>query len=145
MSLEQRQEIIVMVDYARTKGARLNQACECVDIDAATYRRWQCNGKVLADQRATAVRPVPLSKLSVEERELILLTCHLPKFQSLPPSQIVPTLADLGEYIGSESSSIGYCVKPTNSMIVGVQSHDRREPNRMNFVPPALTSVGVGM
>ena len=104
MSVEQRQEIINMIDHARTKGARLNQACECVEIDAATYRRWQCDGEVLADQRATAVRPVPVNKLSVDERELILLTCHLPKFQSLPPSQIVPTLADLGQYIGSESS-----------------------------------------
>ena len=104
MSVEQRQEIINMIDHARTKGARLNQACECVEIDAATYRRWQCDGEVLADQRATAVRPVPVNKLSVDERELILLTCHLPTFQSLPPSQIVPTLADLGQYIGSESS-----------------------------------------
>jgi putative transposase len=104
VSLEQRQETISMIDHARVQGARLKQACECVDIDAATYRRWQCDGEVLTDQRATAIRPVPLNKLSVEERKLILLTCHLPTFQSLPPSQIVPTLADLGQYIGSESS-----------------------------------------
>ena len=56
-----------MIDHARTKGARLNQACECVEIDAATYRRWQCDGEVLADQRATAVRPVPVNKLSVDD------------------------------------------------------------------------------
>lgn len=104
MSLEQRQEIISMIDNARAEGARLKEACECVDIDAASYRRWQRDGEVLSDQRATAVRPVPKNKLSVEERKLILLTCHLPQFQSLPPSQIVPTLADLGQYIGSESS-----------------------------------------
>ena len=104
MSLEQRQEIISMIDEARAEGARLKQACECVEIDAATYRRWQCDDQVVADQRASAQRPVPSNKLSEQERELILLTCHLPTFQSLPPSQIVPTLADLGQYIGSESS-----------------------------------------
>ena len=104
MSVEQRQEIISLIDTARADGARLKQACECVDIDAASYRRWQRDGEVLADQRATAARPVPRNKLSAQEQELILLTCHLPEFQSLPPSQIVPTLADLGQYIASESS-----------------------------------------
>ncbi len=104
MSLEQRQLTISMIDQARAEGARLNPACECAEIDAATYRRWQHDGKVLADRRANAVRPVPPTKLSSEEREMILLTCHLPEFQSLPPSQIVPTLADIGFYLGSESS-----------------------------------------
>lgn len=59
---------------------------------------------MLSDQRATAARPAPLNKLTVQEQEKILLTCHLPQFQSLPPSQIVPTLADTGVYIGSEST-----------------------------------------
>lgn len=104
MSLEQRQNIIRMINQARADGARLREACECVEIDAATYRRWQSNGKVKADRRATAPRPVPRNKLTAKEREMILLTCHLPEFQSLPPSQIVPSLADSGCYLGSESS-----------------------------------------
>jgi putative transposase len=104
VSLEQRQLTISMINQARTEGARLNPACECAEIDAATYRRWQHDGKVLSDRRAKAVRPVPLTKLTSDEREMILLTCHLPEFQSLPPSQIVPTLADIGSYLGSESS-----------------------------------------
>jgi len=75
-----------------------------VEIDAATYRRWQSKGEVQADRRATAPRPQPKHKLTVEERDIILLTCHRPEFASLPPSQIVPVLADLGLYYGSESS-----------------------------------------
>lgn len=104
MSLEQRQQIISMIDQAREQGARLNPACQCAEIDPATYRRWQDDGKVLADRRASALRPIPRNKLTFEEREMILLTCHLPTFQSLPPSQIVPTLADLGRYVASEST-----------------------------------------
>lgn len=104
MSRDQREETINMIDQARAEGARLHTACECVEIDAATYRRWQHKGKVLTDRRAKAIHPTPRSKLTIEERERILLTCHLPEFESLPPSQIVPTLADIGRYIGSESS-----------------------------------------
>lgn len=104
MSLEERRQLIDFIDQARKQGARLNQACSTVEIDAATYRRWQDNGVVVADRRQSAVRPTPRNKLSEEEREIILLTCHLPVFQSLPPSQIVPSLADSGLYLGSESS-----------------------------------------
>lgn len=104
MSLEQRQKLVELIGQARAEGARLNAACDKAGIDPATYRRWHNNGVVVADRRRSAMRPVPLSKLSVQERELILLTCHLPQFQSQPPSQIVPTLADLGMYMASESS-----------------------------------------
>lgn len=104
MSLDQRKQTISLINQARTAGARLARACEAVEIDPATYRRWQCNGEVVSDLRATAKRPVPGNKLTAKEREAILNTCHLPEFQSLPPSQIVPTLADQGRYIGSESS-----------------------------------------
>jgi len=34
----------------------------------------------------------------------VLEVCHRPEFSSLPPSQIVPRLADQGEYIASEST-----------------------------------------
>ena len=104
MSLEQRQKIIVMINQARRKGACLAPACETAEIDPATYRRWQSAGQVVAERRATAARPMPYNKLTSQEREMILLTCHLPEFQSLPPSQIVPTLADQGLFLASESS-----------------------------------------
>ena len=93
-----------MIDEARSDGASLKSACEEADIDPATYRRWQSGGQVRGDGRAAAVRPEPQHKLTQAEREMILLTCHLPEFASLPPSQIVPTLADLGRYYASESS-----------------------------------------
>ena len=38
------------------------------------------------------------------ERDEILTICNSALYQSLPPSQIVPALADKGQYIASESS-----------------------------------------
>lgn len=41
---------------------------------------------------------------SAKERAQVLAICHEPVYASLPPSQIVPRLADEGRYIASESS-----------------------------------------
>src|SRR5690606_33920869 len=41
---------------------------------------------------------------SDQEKEQILAVCNSAEHQSLPPSQIVPRLADQGIYIASESS-----------------------------------------
>lgn len=50
------------------------------------------------------VRPIPLNRLSPEEEDRIRDICHEPEYASLPPSQIVPRLADKGVYLASESS-----------------------------------------
>ena len=69
-----------------------------------TYRRWYRQEQVQADQRPTCERPEPANKLSPSECEAIIKVCQRPEFASLPPTQIVPTLLDSGEYIASESS-----------------------------------------
>ena len=56
------------------------------------------------DQRAQAPRPEPANKLSPEERQAVLALCNSPRFDSVPPSQIVPILADEGRYLPSEST-----------------------------------------
>ncbi|MBO9484605.1 IS3 family transposase, partial [Salinisphaera sp. G21_0] len=57
---------------------------------------------VQADNRNNANREAPGNKLSEEERQAIVDVCNSDRFKSLPPSQIVPVLADEGEYLGSE-------------------------------------------
>jgi len=104
VSLEHRQHIVQLIDEARDDGARLAPACKTVDIDTASYRRWQTDGQVIADRRADAIRPEPSNKLSRQEREALLATCNRPEFQSTPPSQIVPVLADRGTYLACEST-----------------------------------------
>lgn len=85
-------------------GARKFKACEEIGISVRTLQRWVKGDDIQADQRPTAHRPVPVNKLSEAEKQAILAVCHEVRFSSLPPTQIVPQLADEGRYLASESS-----------------------------------------
>lgn len=104
-ALSDRQTTLAAIDQARVQGARLSRCCEVAGIDRATYRRWQQpDGRIGADARPTALRPVPSNALSAAERQQVLAECHKPEHADLPPSQIVPRLADQGRYLASEST-----------------------------------------
>lgn len=51
-----------------------------------------------------ATRPEPANKLTEAECQTILKVVNQPEFQSMPPSQIVPMLADRQIYVASEST-----------------------------------------
>ncbi|WP_294053262.1 IS3 family transposase [Thiolapillus sp.] len=85
-------------------GASPKKACEVLEISSRTYKRWTQEGEVKADGRPNAERPEPANKLTPEEKHQVLEICNEEAWQSLPPSQIVPALADEGVYIASESS-----------------------------------------
>ena len=87
-------------------GCRLEPACTELDISLRTFQRWVQDGydAVSADSRTTSARPEPANKLSEGEREQILAVANSEEFASMPPSQIVPALADRGVFIASESS-----------------------------------------
>jgi len=87
-------------------GCRLEPACAELEISLRTFQRWVRNGDdaVTADSRTTSARPEPANKLSDDERAQILAVANSEEFASLPPSQIVPTLADRGVFVASESS-----------------------------------------
>lgn len=99
-----RQRCIELVNEAIASGARLSKSCEVLEVHPKTYRRWMKAGAVLVDGRPNAQRPTPSNKLTDEERELIVATSNEDQYKALPPSQIVPKLADEGVYIASESS-----------------------------------------
>lgn len=103
-SFPERQKLIGYVNEAVSAGARKARACQEVGLTLRTVQRWLEGGELRADGRPEAVRPEPASKLTPEERERIVAVCNEPEFASLPPSQIVPKLADRGEYVASESS-----------------------------------------
>ena len=103
-SLSERQQLIRLIDEATDKGARLSIACTEIGISRRTYRRWKADNLNQGDKRPTAIGPAPYNKLSDSERQAILDACNEPRFASLPPSQIVPTLLDEGIYHASESS-----------------------------------------
>ena len=103
--LEGRQTLARDVEQAHASGARLEAACALVGIDARTLRRWRADGGLTrGDQRPDAVRPTPAHALTAEERARIVEVANQPRFADTPSARIVPTLADEGVYIGSESS-----------------------------------------
>ncbi len=56
------------------------------------------------DARTTTTRPAPRNKLSEAGQEAVLAACNREDHAHLPPSQIVPKLADEGVYLASEST-----------------------------------------
>jgi putative transposase len=92
-----------LVSNAVASGARQDEACEVIGFSTRTLQRWRIDGEIGADKRPTAIRPEPGNKLSKAEIQAVIDVCNSEEFTSLPPSQIVPILADRGEYIASES------------------------------------------
>ena len=104
ISTPQRQTATLLIEDAFTTGARRAKACSALEISDRTLRRWTKDGQIHADQRPLAPRPEPANKLSAAERAAVLSLCNSKEFSSLPPSQIMPKLADQGRYLASESS-----------------------------------------
>ena len=104
ISTPDRKRAVQLIDEAVAAGARKFKACEELGIAVRTYQRWTEEGEVKADGRPGAQRPEPGNKLTQAERDNILEVANSQAFKSLPPSQIVPALADKGRYIASESS-----------------------------------------
>lgn len=103
-----REMVLDLVGEAVEAGARQDRACEILELTERTLRRWKKQHreeKKLEDRRkAAANERTPLNKLTESERELIIDTCNQDEYKSMPPSQVVPILADQGIYLGSESS-----------------------------------------
>jgi putative transposase len=97
--------VTACIDEACAAGARQEKACGVVGISPRTLQRWRQQRELKADGRKAASRQrTPANRLSEAERQQILAIANEPEFANLPPSQIVPILADRGRYIASESS-----------------------------------------
>jgi len=78
------------------------KACEVVEISVRTYQRWGRDwhkGDGRHDRRVS-----PANRLSEQERAAMVAIATSMRFRDLPPSQIVPILAEEGVYVASESS-----------------------------------------
>ncbi len=104
ISTPDRRRAFELIETAMAQGACQHKACELLGISVRTYQRWTREGGVAADARPEAERPVPANRLTEAERARILAVCNQAEYSHLPPSQIVPMLADRGDYIASESS-----------------------------------------
>lgn len=101
-TLTERSNIIALVGQAIEDGARQNRACEVISLSERTLQRWQ-RDQSRGDQRPIRVQE-PKNALSAQERQAVLAVAQSEEFGHLCPSQIVPRLADQGNYVASEST-----------------------------------------
>ena len=94
---------ISLRDEAVAAGARCHKACELLGLTSRTMRRWR-RLQTLEDLRQHPPPRQYAHALNDAEKTHILAVCNSAEYQSLPPSQIVPRLADKGIYLASESS-----------------------------------------
>ena len=100
--LPERHAVMDMVAEAVGAGARQDKACAAISLSERTLQRWQQDIS-RGDQRPARVQ-APGNRLSALERDQLLAVANSEEFASLPPSQIVPRLADQGVYLASEST-----------------------------------------
>lgn len=102
MSAEDRRTAVKLVTEAVTNGARRVPACRVLGITLRTLQRWETEpGR---EDRRQGPHSGPANTLSEEEREQVVSIATSLEYRDLPPSQIVPKLADKGIYVASESS-----------------------------------------
>lgn len=84
-------------------GARLSEACEIIGICSNTFRRWR-RQPVGGQDRRQGPKTAPANQLTGKERKEVLDTLTSKEYRNSSPKQVVPSLADEGIYLASEST-----------------------------------------
>lgn len=90
-----------LIDEAVAAGARRAPACRILGLSVRTVERWRAGAT--ADQRQGPHTP-PANALTPDERATLLATVNSAPYADLSPNQILPRLADAGQYLASEST-----------------------------------------
>lgn len=99
--MSERKQILELVSEAAKAGARRSEACKLIGINNRTLQRW---AKDLRDDGRKDNRISVSNALSSKEvQEIISLACSC-EYRDLSPNQIVPILAENGQYLASEST-----------------------------------------
>ncbi|OYV45940.1 MAG: IS3 family transposase, partial [Burkholderiales bacterium 21-58-4] len=99
----ERDHVLALIAQAVLKGARQDRACAALCLSVRTVQRWR-EAQLSGGDRRPMRCQAPKNKLSRIERERLLAVANGSEFGHLAPSQIVPRLADRGQYIASEST-----------------------------------------
>lgn len=90
-----------LITQAVSSGARIASACEILGVSSRTYENWRKTPE--GDQRRGPLNE-PRNKLSERERNKVISIATSERYRDKSVSQIVPSLADEGEYVASEST-----------------------------------------
>ena len=93
--------IRALIDEAAASGARRAVACHTIGLSVRTLERWR--GPHPDDAREGPPQK-PANALSPAERAVLLETVNSAAYCDLSPHQIVPRLADAGQYLASAST-----------------------------------------
>ena len=133
-SLAERCQVITLVSEAIAAGARQDRTCAAISLSERTLQRWQ-RDRFRGDQRPIRVQ-TPKNRLSLLERVRLLTIANSEEFGHLPPSQIVPQLADRGQYLASESTF--YRVLRAENQL---KHRSAERPSQRRYKPRALSAV----
>ena len=101
--LAERMHLVTLFHEAVEHGARKAKAADVMGLPLRTLQRWQRPESVPVDGR-TLRQQAPCNRLSDEERARVLAIANSDEFKDKTPHQIVPILAERGEYYASEST-----------------------------------------
>ena len=97
-------------------------------------QRWQRTEAAEGDQRPSDKRRYasPINKLREEERQALMVTLNSEAFKDLPPSQIVPRLADSGVYVAPEPTMYRLLrpARPAGPLALGARSAKAQQASR---------------
>jgi putative transposase len=128
--------VMDLVAAAVLAGARQERACNLISLSERTLQRWKID-RVNGDEDGRPARlQSPKNQLSLLERQRLLAVANSAQFGHLPPSQIVPRLADEGRYIASESTF--YRVLKTEKLL---QHRGAEQPRKPRSKPRALQAT----
>ncbi len=98
---KEREKIIKYINEAVDSGARKKEACKITGLTPRTIERWEKDPD--GNKRPDFKRISPQA-LSEKEKDKIIDVCTQNEYKDMNPNEIVPLLAEKGEYHGSESS-----------------------------------------
>lgn len=102
MSLLDRKHLSGLIEEAVSAGARRSECCRVLEFSMRTLQRWEKDPE-LGDGRRGPSTASP-KQLTEAERQQVIEIANSLEYRDMPPSQIVPKLADKGIYVASESS-----------------------------------------
>jgi transposase InsO family protein len=94
--------ILEAIAEAIGAGARLAAACRLIGISARTVERWRARPG--GEDQRRGPRHAPRNALTAPEQAKVVAVMTSPRYAGMSPKQVVPRLADEGQYLASEST-----------------------------------------
>lgn len=124
-------QVLALAEEAMLAGCKQENVCEILGTTERSLQRWRLSPV----DRRQGPKTLPGNKLTPEEEKRLLTVANSEVYRDKSPRQIVPLLADQGEYLASESTF--YRVLARHKQL----THRGKSKSRVNPRPRALTAI----